>query len=62
MQSMIFCERMGVPPWYDMADVPVKRKDVIELPDDWFQADWPSVKYRGIFLNDEERLISGPAP
>lgn len=50
------CERMGVSPWYDMADVPVKRRDVIELPDDWFQADWPSVKYRGIFLNDEEEL------
>lgn len=50
------CERMGVSPWYDMADVPVKTKNVIEMPDDWFLADWPSVQYRGIFLNDEEEL------
>lgn len=50
------CERMGVSPWYDMADVPVKTRDVITLPDDWFLADWPSVQYRGIFLNDEEEL------
>ncbi len=50
------CERMGVSPWYDMADVPVREHDVVELPDDWFKADWPCVQYRGIFLNDEEEL------
>lgn len=51
-----FCEKIGVSPWYDMADVPVKHSDVISVPDDFQKADWPSVKYRGIFLNDEEEL------
>ena len=51
-----FCERIGVSPWHFMADVPVKTKDTIELADNWCYADHPAVKYRGIFLNDEEEL------
>ncbi|GIP43542.1 hypothetical protein J45TS6_20010 [Paenibacillus sp. J45TS6] len=50
------CEAIGVSPWYYFADVPVKTKDVFHLPLDFSKADWPSVKYRGIFLNDEEEL------
>ncbi len=50
------CVRMGVSPWYDLADVPVKEKDLIEWDDAEHVADWPQVKYRGIFLNDEEEL------
>ena len=46
------CEAIGVSPWYYFADVPVKTKDAFHLPLDFSKADWPSVKYRGIFLND----------
>lgn len=46
----------GVSPWYFFADVPVKKKDRILIPDNFFRADFPSVQYRGIFLNDEEEL------
>lgn len=51
-----FCEAMGVSPWYYWADVPVKTRDVFNLPLNYLKADWPSVKYRGFFLNDEEEL------
>lgn len=50
------CGRIGVSPWYYMADVPVRTATHIELPEDFFRCDWPRVKYRGIFLNDEEEL------
>ena len=46
----------GVSPWYFFADVPVKKKTRIIIPADFFRADYPSVQYRGIFLNDEEEL------
>ena len=46
----------GVSPWYFFADVPVKKKARIIIPADFFKADYPSVQYRGIFLNDEEEL------
>lgn len=46
----------GVSPWYFWADVPVKKKRVFELPMGYYHADYPSVQYRGIFLNDEEEL------
>ncbi len=46
-------QRIGVSPWYWWADVPIRRhKDLYLLPGR--HADGPpSVKYRGIFLNDE---------
>ncbi len=50
------CERMGVSPWYFWADVPVKRKEEYVLPDNFGYCDYPSVEYRGIFINDEEEL------
>ena len=43
--------QIGVSPWYWMADAPVVHKE--ELYFDDYQADWPAVKYRGIFINDE---------
>lgn len=49
-------EAIGVSPWYDFADVPPREKQVIDIPDTHFLADWPCVTYRGIFLNDEEEL------
>lgn len=51
-----FCEQIGVSPWYYWADVPVKKKNEIVFPDGFEQSDYPSVEYRGIFINDEEEL------
>lgn len=51
-------ERAGVSPWTWWADVPVpKRADVFVAPGANTQK--PAVKYRGIFLNDEEPAL-GP--
>lgn len=49
-------EQIGVSPWYFWADVPPKKDRHFSLPKDYFKVDWPSVPYRGIFLNDEEEL------
>jgi len=47
-------ERIGVSPWHWWADVPVKHhKDLSVLPGRHTDGP-PSVKYRGIFLNDEK--------
>lgn len=51
-----FCEQIGVSPWYFMADVPVKEKEEILLKADYRKVDYPSVEYRGVFINDEEEL------
>ncbi|MBQ8540344.1 MAG: glycosyl hydrolase 115 family protein [Clostridia bacterium] len=51
-------EEIGVSPWYWFSDVSVNVKDEIEV--DYskpYISKEPSVKYRGIFINDEERLI-----
>jgi hypothetical protein len=46
--------RLGVSPWYWWADVvPVQRKSLSVNMND-FTSEPPSVKYRGIFLNDED--------
>ena len=45
-------KRIGVSPWYWMADAPVVHKDELWYHDGC-QKDWPAVKYRGIFINDE---------
>lgn len=50
------CEMLGVSPWYFWADVPVKTKDEFRLANGYRKADYPSVEYRGIFINDEEEL------
>lgn len=47
-------ETIGVLPYYFWADIPFKQKDAIfALPTTRVQKS-PSVKYRGIFINDEE--------
>jgi hypothetical protein len=52
-------EQIGVSPWYWWADVPIKQnKEVFILPEKKVQGP-PSVKYRGIFLNDEQPGLSG---
>ena len=45
-------KRIGVSPWYWMADAPVVHKDELYY-NDGYEYDWPAVKYRGIFINDE---------
>lgn len=47
---------LGVSPWYYFADVCIKKKDKLELPENYFERDYPTVEYRGIFINDEEEL------
>lgn len=47
-------EKIGVSPWYWWADVPVKKKkELITYHATHFTIE-PTVKYRGIFLNDED--------
>ncbi|HYK88225.1 MAG TPA: glycosyl hydrolase 115 family protein [Acidobacteriota bacterium] len=52
-------EQMGVSPWYWWADVPVQHKDELYVRAGRYQQGEPSVKYRGIFLNDEAPDLSG---
>lgn len=50
------CEQLGVSPWYFWADVPVKEKQSFVLKESYEKCDYPTVEYRGIFINDEEEL------
>jgi len=47
-------ENMGVSPWYWWADVPVKMSGELYVEDLSYISKAPSVKYRGIFINDED--------
>ncbi|WP_277510997.1 glycosyl hydrolase 115 family protein [Ereboglobus sp. PH5-5] len=47
-------ERIGVSPWYWWADVPCKKRDELVLEIKRAVSRPPSVKYRGIFINDED--------
>ena len=47
-------EKLGVSPWYWWADVPVKKNREILLEQPEYISSTPSVKYRGIFINDED--------
>ncbi len=46
-------KQMGVSPWYWWADVPVPKRAELYANAGRFVQGSPSVKYRGIFLNDE---------
>ena len=46
--------RMGVSPWYWWADVAPVRQKTISIKIEDYTSRSPSVKYRGIFLNDED--------
>lgn len=50
---------MGVSPWYWWADVPVVTKKAVYVKTGRFVTESPKVKYRGIFLNDEEPALGG---
>jgi hypothetical protein len=47
-------KQIGVSPWYWWADVPVAKKENIFIKDGIYNFGPPSVKYRGIFINDED--------
>ena len=44
---------IGVSPWYWWADVPIEHRDNLYVKPDKYIQGPPSIKYRGIFLNDE---------
>ncbi|MFT3738151.1 MAG: glycosyl hydrolase 115 family protein [Breznakibacter sp.] len=51
--------QIGVSPWYYWADVPVERHDELYVKNGRYVFDSPRIKYRGIFLNDEEPALGG---
>ena len=46
--------RIGVSPWYWWADIPVKYNPDVAVSLDYDVSGEPTVKYRGIFINDED--------
>lgn len=46
-------KRIGISPWYWMADAPVKHQDEVWYDGGHIVQPSPKVKYRGIFINDE---------
>lgn len=51
-------KQMGISPWYWWADVPVTKKAQIFIKQNITISDFPQVKYRGIFINDEAPALS----
>jgi hypothetical protein len=51
-------EQIGVSPWHFWCDVPAKHRDRLFIKPGEFVIGPPSVKYRGIFLNDEAPDLS----
>ncbi len=49
----------GVSPWYWWGDVPVKKKIALYINKTSAVSGSPTVKYRGIFINDEAPAFSG---
>ncbi|WP_370479924.1 glycosyl hydrolase 115 family protein [Tamlana flava] len=47
-------KQMGVSPWYWWADVPIEKQEELILTQADLYSKEPTVKYRGIFLNDED--------
>jgi hypothetical protein len=52
-------KQIGVSPWYWWADVPAKKKAEVFIKKGIYKFNSPSVKYRGIFINDEAPAFSG---
>ncbi|MGV3528036.1 MAG: glycosyl hydrolase 115 family protein [Flavisolibacter sp.] len=55
---MELSKQIGVSPWYWWADVPVKKNKNIFLSGKTFLSETPSVKYRGLFINDEAPALA----
>jgi hypothetical protein len=52
-------QKIGVSPWYWWADVPPQHRSSIFIRPGRYVQGEPSVKYRGIFINDEAPALSG---
>ena len=52
-------EECGQSPWYYWADVPAKKHAELYVKAGKYSVGEPSVKYRGIFFNDESPSLSG---
>lgn len=53
-------EQIGVSPWYWFADVPAQSHNEVFVPSNTLKVQGPpSVKYRGIFINDEAPALTG---
>lgn len=50
-------EIIGVSPWYWFSDTAIKRQTELSFEERTIIENGPSVPYRGIFINDEERTI-----
>jgi len=51
---MELSKRIGVSPWYWWDDIHPQKKTTVTLPGDLSLQDGPKVKFRGIFINDED--------
>jgi hypothetical protein len=51
--------QIGVSPWYWWADVPVKKKSNLYVHPGRHSRGEPAVRYRGIFINDENPALLG---
>ena len=51
--------QIGVSPWYWWADIPIAHHDSIFAENGVFTDGEPKVKYRGIFINDENPCLQG---
>ena len=52
-------EQIGVSPWYWWADVPAQHHDTLFIKAGTYVQGPPVVKYRGIFINDEDPCLGG---
>jgi hypothetical protein len=50
-------KQIGVSPWYWWADVPIARHSNVYIKPGKYLSGEPAVKYRGIFINDEEPAL-----
>jgi Glycosyl hydrolase family 115 len=51
-------EQIGVSPWWDFADVPIKKSAGVWALEGRKTQRSPSVKYRGFFINDEQPALT----
>ena len=53
-----FTKQMGVSPWYYWADAPIEQHEALYIKKGEYTDGEPSVRYRGIFLNDEAPCLT----
>ena len=51
-------KQMGVSPWYYWADVPIEQHETLYIKKGEYTDGEPSVRYRGLFLNDEAPCLT----